>query len=80
MSSKKASDEPFGFTVRGIIDLAGGPATVARHFDLSVQTVAKWGRRVPGIYARDLAILAGLPLAVVRPDHVQGGDAGAKKP
>lgn len=66
------TDEPVGFTVAGIIDMAGGPAEVARQLDISIQAVAKWDRRVPGKYARAVAIMAGLPLAIVRPDHVQG--------
>ena len=73
MSNPQAarSDEPIGFSVAGIIDLAGGPAEVARRLGLTIQTVAKWDRRIPGKYARDIAIMAGLPIKIVRPDHVQ---------
>lgn len=64
-------DSPVGFTVEGVLGLAGGRGAVARECGVSVQTVAKWGRRIPSSHARKVAILAGLPLAVVRPDMVQ---------
>ncbi len=64
-------DAPVGFTVEGVLGLAGGRGAVARECGVSVQTVAKWGRRIPAAHARTVAILAGLPLAVVRPDMVQ---------
>lgn len=64
-------DSPVGFTVEGVLGLAGGRGAVARECGVSVQTVAKWGRRIPAAHARTVAILAGLPLAVVRPDMVQ---------
>lgn len=70
------SDEPVGFTVRGIIAMAGGTAAVAEKCGLSFQAVNGWERRIPDPHARTVAIMAGLPLAVVRPDHVKGvGDA-----
>jgi hypothetical protein len=64
------SDEPVGFTVQGILALAGGAGEVARKLGVTVQAVAKWDRRIPGQHAREVAIMAGLPLAVVRPDLV----------
>jgi hypothetical protein len=64
-------DEPIGYTVEGVLALAGGRQAVAKKLGLTVQSVAKWGRRIPSKHAREVAILAGLPLAVVRPDHVQ---------
>ena len=64
-------DSPVGFTVEGVLGLAGGRGAVARECGVSVQTVAKWQRRIPSSHARKVAILAGLPLAVVRPDMVQ---------
>lgn len=63
-------DEPIGFTVEGILSLAGGRPKVAAKFGLSYQTVAKWSRRIPSAYAREIAIMAGLPIEIVRPDHV----------
>lgn len=64
-------DEPIGFTVEGIVSIAGGKAAVARACGVSIQTVAKWGRRIPGQHARTVAIMAGLPLGIVRPDMVR---------
>ncbi|CAB4122639.1 hypothetical protein UFOVP33_31 [uncultured Caudovirales phage] len=68
---RKKNQEPFGFTVSGIIGLAGGAGEVARACGISVQSVAKWSRRVPSIHARTVAVRAGLPLEIVRPDMVQ---------
>jgi len=65
------SDEPVGFTVEGVLGMAGGKGAVARKLGISVQTVTKWNRRIPSAHAQKIAILAGLPLAVVRPDMVQ---------
>ena len=65
-------DSPVGFTVEGVLGLAGGKARVARQCGVTVQTVAQWGARIPAHHAREVAILAGLPLAVVRPDMVRG--------
>ena len=69
----KRSDEPLGFTLDGIINAAGGSVVVAKALGLKVQTIAKWDRRVPGKHARQVAILAGLPLEIVRPDLVRKG-------
>lgn len=65
------SDQPVGFTVEGVLGLAGGRGAVATALGIHVQSVAKWDRRIPSAHARKVAILAGLPLAVVRPDMVQ---------
>lgn len=67
----KTSDEPVGFTVQGILDMAGGRNHVANALGLTIQTVDKWERRIPGKHARRVAIMAGLPLEIVRPDHVK---------
>lgn len=64
------SDEPIGFTVQGILAIAGGSGEVARKLGITVQAVLKWDRRIPSQHAREVAIMAGLPLAVVRPDLV----------
>lgn len=71
-SSERRPDEPIGFTVEGIIALAGGCGAVAAKCGVSVQTVAKWSRRIPDAHARQVAIMAGLPLEIVRPDFVRG--------
>lgn len=63
-------DEPVGFTVQGILAMAGGSGEVARRIGRTVQAVLKWDRRIPAEHAREVAIMAGLPLAVVRPDLV----------
>jgi len=55
--------------VVGVIAMAGGAGVVGRHCGVATQTVNKW-RYIPGWHARQVAILAGLPLAVVRPDMV----------
>lgn len=65
-------DEPVGFTVDGIIALAGGVQPVAEKCGITTQSVYKWGRRIPMQHARVVAIMAGLPLAIVRPDMVKG--------
>jgi hypothetical protein len=77
--TKKLSnhDEPVGFSVAGILALAGGRGAVAKALGLSVQSVAKWGRRIPAQHARRVAVLAGLPLELVRPDMVQRGHSEA---
>jgi hypothetical protein len=60
---------PFGFTTIGVINLAGGSGVVARACGISIQSVTKW-RYIPGRHARTVAIAAGLPLSIVRPDMV----------
>lgn len=71
-SSERRPDEPVGFTVEGLVAMAGGCGAVAEKCGVSVQTVAKWDRRIPGAHARQVAIMAGLPLEIVRPDFVRG--------
>lgn len=66
-------DEPIGYTVEGILALAGGRGAVAKKLGLPIQSVAKWARRIPDRHARTVAIMAGLPLEIVRPDMVQRG-------
>jgi len=68
---RNSPDEPLGFTVDGIVAMAGGKAAVARACGLTIQAVAKWDRRVPDQHARTVAIAAGLPLEIVRPDLVR---------
>lgn len=70
-------DAPIGFTIAGIVALAGGAAAVARRCEVPLQSVTKWGRRIPARHARTVAIMAGLPLEIVRPDLVQRGHAEA---
>lgn len=72
---KKKSQEPVGFTVAGILGLAGGAGAVARKLGITVQAVGNWDRRIPHEHARTIAIMAGLPLEIVRPDMVRGGAA-----
>jgi len=72
-------DAPVGFTVAGVIAMAGGGGAVAKRCQVSVQTVAKWGRRIPDRHAQTVAVMAGLPLEIVRPDLVQRGHDEAKK-
>jgi DNA-binding transcriptional regulator YdaS (Cro superfamily) len=62
--------EPVGFTVQGIISMAGGCTAVAERLGVSPQAVSKWATKIPGVHARSVAIMAGLPLAIVRPDQV----------
>lgn len=66
------NDEPVGFTVEGIIALAGGVPAIAEKCGITTQSVYKWDRRIPSQHARVVAIMAGLPLAIVRPDMVKG--------
>jgi hypothetical protein len=67
----KAHESPVGLTVQGVIGIAGGKAAVARACGVTIQSVAKWGRRIPARHAKTVAVLAGLPLGIVRPDMVQ---------
>jgi hypothetical protein len=69
--TKKAIEKPVGLTVEGVIGLAGGKAAVARACGVTIQSVAKWSGRVPARHAQKVAIMAGLPLGIVRPDMVQ---------
>lgn len=64
-------DEPIGYSVEGVLQLAGGRGAVAKKLGLTLQTVDKWERRIPGKHAREVAIMAGLPIEIVRPDFVQ---------
>ena len=73
------SDEPVGFTVEGVLALAGGRGAVAKELGVSVQSVVKWGRRIPAPHARKVAVMAGLPLEIVRPDMVKRGHDEATK-
>jgi hypothetical protein len=77
IKKKRRACEPLGFTTRGVVEMAGGAAVVACKLDLTVQAVAKW-TRIPGKYAREISIMAGLPLALVRPDLVQDADVEAR--
>lgn len=67
------SDEPIGFTVDGIIAKAGGVSAVAKELGLSFQTVSLWNRRIPAKHAFKVAIMAGFPIEIVRPDLVKKG-------
>ena len=69
-AKQKTEKMPVGYTVIGVIETAGGAGKVAAACGVPVQSVAKW-RYIPGWHAKQVAILAGLPLAVVRPDMVQ---------
>ncbi len=78
-NNTRKPDEPYGYTVEGVLALAGGRGAVAKSLGVSVQTVSKWDRRIPDRHARQVAILAGLPLEIVRPDLVHSGHAEAQK-
>lgn len=60
---------PIGYTVAGVVAKAGGAPAVSRDIGVSTQSIHKW-RKIPNRHANRVAILAGLPLAVVRPDLV----------
>lgn len=77
MDNKFKSDEPIGFTVDGIIARAGGCAAVAKELGLAFQTVSQWNRRIPSTHAFRVAIMAGLPIEIVRPDLAQTGHIAA---
>lgn len=66
----KRPDAPISYSVQAIVAMAGGPRKVAERFGLVQQTVNAWSIRIPGIYAREVAIMAGLPIELVRPDFV----------
>lgn len=72
--------EPLGFTVEGIVAMAGGVGKVSEARGVVVQAVSGWcdRNRVPRKHAREVAIMAGLPLELVRPDMVQRGHAQAE--
>lgn len=69
--TKNKGKSPIGYTIVGIIQTAGGQGAVAKACGVAVQSVQKW-RYIPGRHARQVAIMAGLPLAIVRPDMVEG--------
>lgn len=78
-TTKRRNDKPLGYTVEGVLALAGGRGAVAKACGVTIQSVAKWGSRVPAKHARQVAIAAGLPLEIVRPDMVQAGHDQAKQ-
>lgn len=61
---------PIGFTTAGIVALAGGAREVGEACDVVPQSVNKW-KYIPSKHARTVAIKAGLPLEIVRPDLVR---------
>ena len=50
-----------------IVRAAGGPAKVAKHFNISIAAVMQW-TRIPADKAIDVARLAKMPLFEVRGD------------
>lgn len=68
---KRRDRQPVGFTVQGVVAAAGGPAALARELEITAQSVHNW-TKIPTRHARRVAVLAGLPLAVVRPDLAVG--------
>jgi hypothetical protein len=68
----KSHKLPVGFSVSGVVGMAGGCSAVARELGVSPQAVSKW-KYIPSKHARKVAIMAGLPIAVVRPDFVDTG-------
>lgn len=64
--------EPIGFTVKAIVAMAGGVTIVAKACDVTPQAASKW-KYIPSKHVRKVAVLAGLPLELVRPDFVQSG-------
>lgn len=80
MEPKKFSESrPVGYTVAGVVALAGGPKAVAEKTKITAQAVSKW-ERIPMGHARQVAIMSGLPLEIVRPDMVwsTGGNDAEK--
>jgi hypothetical protein len=69
-SAKNPNKSPVGYSVEGVIGLAGGHGAVARKCEVTPQSVAKW-RYIPMKHARTVAIMAGLPIGIVRPDMVR---------
>lgn len=74
--SKASNKLPIGYTVVGVIEMAGGACAVAKACEVPVQSVAKW-RYIPGWHARRVAIMAGIPISIVRPDMVQNAKVEA---
>lgn len=66
----KKSRQPVGFTVQGVIAKAGGVPLLSKDLGVTSQTIHKW-KQIPSWHAERVAVLSGLPLAVVRPDLVQ---------
>lgn len=69
--TQKNLDEPIGYTVEGVLAKAGGRGAVARRLGISVQGVNKWRRAIPSHHATEIAIMAGLPIEIVRPSMVR---------
>jgi len=76
---RRRNDKPLGYTLEGILGRAGGRGAVAKACGITIQSVAKWGTRIPSKHAQQVAVLAGLPLEIVRPDMVQAGHDQAKQ-
>jgi hypothetical protein len=70
------SKEPIGYTVQGIVAMAGGAGKVSKEVGVPIQSIAKW-RYIPGWHAHKVAVLAGLPIELVRPDMCRAGHAEA---
>lgn len=65
--AKKPQKTPIGYTVRGVVVKAGGIQTVATALGLTQNAVRNW-TTVPAKHAETVAMMATLPLAVVRPE------------
>lgn len=66
-TADKPQKTPIGYSVRGVVVRAGGVAAVAAALDISEQSVRMW-LTVPAKHAEQVAKMARLPLAVVRPE------------
>jgi hypothetical protein len=63
----KPQKTPVGYSVRGVVVKAGGPQAVAAARNISEQSVRLW-KTIPAKHAEVVAVMAGLPLSVVRPE------------
>jgi hypothetical protein len=70
----KTQKTPVGYSVRGVVVKAGGPAVVAAALGLTHQSVRNWST-IPAKHAETVANMAHLPLSVVRPELVAASTA-----
>lgn len=60
---------PNGYTVPGVIALAGGASAVGRECGVDPQSVVKW-TKIPDRHIRIVSTMSGLGIEVIRPDII----------
>jgi hypothetical protein len=68
---KKPKSSPVGYTIKYVVNKAGGAKVLSEMLGITKQAVYRW-KAVPVDHAELVSRLSGLPLAIVRPDLVEG--------